>query len=149
MIRPAVPDDLDALCSLGERFTEQSDLPLTYDYELARAQIWGYIYQQDAILLVADHNGVIAGAALGMVEREFCKEPMGYLNKFFIEAEFRGLGVSRDLLEAFDKEAKIRGAAVVFASATAGMGERVEKLYVRLFEKNGYKVLGRVLVKEV
>ena len=67
----------------------------------------------------------------------------------YVEPEFRGLGTARELVEGFEIAAKRLGASIVFASATAGMGERVEALYVRLFEKFGYTVLGRVLFKEM
>ena len=59
------------------------------------------------------------------------------------------MGTARALVEAFQDEAKKLGASIVFASATAGMGDRVEKLYVRLFERYGFVTLGRILYKEI
>ena len=149
MIRLAIPDDLDALCSLGQRFTEQSDLPLTWAPVTARQTIWEMLHNKELIILVDDENGVLSGAIMGSLEHDFFIQTCAYIQKFFVEKEFRGLGVSQELLAAFERETKDRGASIVFAAATAGMGQRIEKLYVRLFEKHGYSVLGRVLVKEI
>lgn len=149
MIRPAKPEDLDAITDMMMRFTEESQLKLSYDREQIRNLTWRTIHSEGAVLLVGDSNGVLTGMIVGVIDDEFSLEPCVYINKFYIEKEFRGLGASRELLGAFDEECLNRGAALSFASSTAGMGERNEKLYVRLFEKKGYSTLGRVLVKDL
>lgn len=146
-IRPAQPADLEALTAMAERFVAETALPLTFDRENARDAIWTAMCGDQSILLVEQSGEVLAGAVLGFVEADFCAEKCGYITKLYVEKEFRGVGTSQALAEAFEAEARHRGAAVVFASATAGMGEMVEKLYVRLFERIGYEVLGRVVVK--
>jgi len=130
---------------MARRFVAETNLPYTFDEELTRETFWAGI-NSDAILLVDDHDGVIAGAVMGCLERDFCVEYSAYLTKLYVEKEFRGLAVSRNLLKAFLKETE--DAAIVFTSATAGMGERVEKLYVRLFERYGFHILGRIMFKE-
>lgn len=147
-VRSAEAKDLDALCGLAERFVGESDFNLTYSDEDSRQSFWSLIHDDDEILLISDNDGAIGGIVLGMVGRDFCVETCGYVMKFYVEREFRGLGVSRELLDAFERAAVAKGATILFASATAGMGPRVERLYVRLFEHHGYNVLGRVLVKE-
>lgn len=149
MIREARPEDLDSLCGMARRFVAETSLPLTYDAELTRQTLWSAIHSPENILLVSDSNGVLCSAVMGFIDRDFCVESCAYITKLYIEKEFRGLGASRSLLSAFDTEAKRRGAKVLFASATAGMGGRIESLYVKLFERAGYSVLGRVLVKEI
>ena len=146
MIRKALPEDLEELCSMLQRFVSETDLPLTFDLEIARETTWHHIHSEDSILLVYD-EGVLAGAVLGVIGRDFYMEKLAYLLQFYVEREFRGLGVSRDLLEAFNNEASKRGAKLIFASATAGMGERGEKMGTRLFERYGYKALGRIFFK--
>ncbi len=148
-IRNAVADDLNDLCAMAKRFVAESDLPFTYSDEASRRSFWHAIQNDDMILLVWADDDVIGGAVLGLVEQDFCYESMGYMLKFYVEQEFRGLDVSRELVRAFENAAARKGARIVFTSSTAGMGERVEKMYVRLFEKQGYNVLGRVLVKEI
>lgn len=150
MIREAQPQDLNDLCDMASRFVAETELPLTYDPERTRNTFWVAINNPDVILLVDDVDGVLAGAVMGAVEEdEFCEESCAYLTKLYCEKEFRGLGGARALASAFDVAARNAGASIVFASSTAGMGERVETLYVRLFERIGYTVLGRVLVKQL
>ena len=146
MIRPATPEDFVPLCNMARRFVGETNLPVTFDEELTRQTLWGAINDEGSILLVADHDGVLTGAIMGYMERDFCKEYSAYITKLYIEKEFRGLKVSMDLIRAFEIETK--EAVLLFTSATAGMGERVEKMYVHLFEHAGYSVLGRILVKE-
>ena len=67
-----------------------------------------------------------------------------YVTKLYAEKEFRGLKVSINLIKAFEEETK---GMLIFTSATAGISEEIEKMYVHLFEHAGYSVLGRVLVK--
>ncbi|MCH8330637.1 MAG: hypothetical protein IH946_04540 [Bacteroidetes bacterium] len=132
---------------MARRFVSETNLPLTFDEELTRDILWNAINDDNSILLVDDQDGVLAGAIMGYMDTDFCKEYSAYITKLFIEKEFRGFRVSMDLIRAFEEETK--NAKLLFTSATAGMGERIEKLYVHLFRKAGYSVLGRILVKEI
>ena len=130
-----------------ERFAGESTLPLTFDPQIARDALWAGMHQD--ILLVDDREGLLAGAVLGELGHEGSVETCAYLSKLYVEREFRGLGTSRALVAAFDQAAIARDARLCFASATAGMGDRVEALFVRLFERAGYQALGRVMVKDL
>lgn len=134
---------------MARRFVTETSLPLTYDAELTRQTLWAAIHGPENILLVSVSNGVLCGAIMGFVDRDFCAELTALVLKLYVEREFRGLSVSRELVMAFDAEARQRGAAIIFAAVTASMGERAEGLYVNLFQKTGYSILGRVLVKEI
>ncbi len=144
MIRRAQPEDLYPLCDMAQRFIAESGLPYTYDPDLARDTFWEGI--NSGILIVDDQDGILSGAIMGYMGRDFCIEYTAYITKLYIEKEFRGSSIARELVKAFLKETE--EAKLVFTSATAGMGERIEKLYVRLFERSGFNVLGRILVKE-
>jgi GNAT superfamily N-acetyltransferase len=149
IVRPAIEDDIPNLYDMCRRFIAETELPLTLSESGTIETFAKAIHRPSAILVVWESQDVLGGMVLGYVEKDFCEESCAYINKFYVEREFRGLGVSDELLAAFDAEALDRGAKVSFASATAGMGPTVEKLYVRLFERRGYNVLGRVLVKEL
>lgn len=150
IIRKAQLEDLPSLLLILRRFAAETQLPLTFDDEIAHHHILEIIDREDFIFLVEDDgNRLITGIIIGCVSRDFCVETCAYITKMYVEAPLRGWGTSRAMLEEFHEQAKLLGASVVFASSTAGMGDRVEKLYVNLFERYGYTVLGRVLVKEV
>ena len=147
LIRIATPEDLNALCSMARRFVAETEFPITYSEAHARRTLWTVIHS--AIALVWEGNETLGGAVIGQLEDDFTVEKLAYVSKFYIEKELRGLGVARELLSGFEAEVKRRGASLIYASATAGMGDRNELLYVRLFERQGYNVLGRVLIKDI
>lgn len=147
MIRDAEEKDLWPLCEMAEHFVLESNLPFTFDMELTKKLFWEAIHDEEAILLVDDQNGVVAGAIFGCMERDFCVEYIAYITKMYIEKEFRGVVKPWDLITAFEQRTK--KASIIFASATAGIDESIEKRFVNLFQKSGYSVLGRILVKEI
>jgi len=149
IIRKAVRSDLPILIPMARRFVEESNLPLTFDVNATASYLVSAMKSDNIIILVEADNGVVTGGILGSIDRDFCHELCAYVDKMYVESEFRGLGTARALVEAFQDEAKKLGASIVFASATAGMGDRVEKLYVKLFERYGFVTLGRVLYKEI
>ncbi len=149
IIRKAKLSDLKFLIPMSRRFVKESSLPFTFDVEATTSYLTYMMDSENTIVLVEDDDGVITGGIMGSVDRDFCRESSAYVIKMYVEAEFRGLGTARALVEAFQDEAKKLGASIVFASATAGMGDRVEKLFVRLFERYGFTILGRVLYKEI
>lgn len=147
MIKDATAENLDQLCDMAERFVAESTLPYTFAPEQTRELLWEAICGEDTIILVDVYEGVIAGAIMGYMERDFCIEYSAYITKMYVEKEFRGIISTRELISAFEK--RVEGASVIFASATAGIDERVEKLFVNLFKKSGYSVLGRIMVKDI
>jgi GNAT superfamily N-acetyltransferase len=149
MIRQAAPDDLEPLVRMARCFTEESGLPFTFNEARARKTVWACIHSEDIDfpVCVDDDSGLLAGALIVMYDSAYYDETAAFVDKFFVHKEFRGLGVSRELMDAVDKLCRARGASLIFASATAGMGERVEKLYVRLFERHGFRVFGRIIMR--
>ena len=146
MIRDAEPKDLDQLCDLAERFIKESQLPYTYDPVLTRKHYWEAIHDEELIIILDVQEDIVAGIVMGYVSKDFCVESSAYLTKFYVEKEFRGIIKAKDLIEAFEERTK--EAVITFASATSGIGERTEKLFVRLFERSGYYSLGRIMAKE-
>lgn len=148
-VRRVHSGDVETLVSMMRRFVGETDLPLTFDELGTRAMIEKGITAEHTIMLVWENNDVLGGLVFGSIGSELSVELCAYVHKFYVEQEFRGLGVSDELLKAFDQAAAAMGAQLSFSSATAGMGERVEQLYVSLFERNGYTVLGRILVRSI
>ena len=149
MVRCASAADFEALVGLARRFTAESGLPVSFDEDRARQTLWRAIHSPEVAVLVDDIDGVIGGGAIMTFEAEWTREVCAYVVKFYVERELRGLGSARALVAGLMAEARARSATLMFASATAGLGERVERLYVRLFERAGFNVLGRIVMKEL
>lgn len=147
MIKVATEDDIGGLLIMAKEFIEDSDLPYEYDGEASLNTFMTFIEHPETFVLVAKEGEIYQGLLMGAVDKEFTKEYSAYITKFYIRAEFRGSGLSRKMVEAFEDEAK--DAVVIYTAATAKMGERVEKMYVNLFRKFGYERLGQTMVKYV
>jgi len=146
LIRDAEPKDLDQLCDLAERFIAETQLPYTYDPELTRKHYWEAIHDEESIIILDVQDDIVAGIIMGYVCKDFCVESSAYLTKLYVEKDFRGIIKVQDLIDEFEERTK--EAVITFASATGGIGERTEKIFVRLFERSGYHVLGRIMAKE-
>lgn len=146
IIRKAAPGDYEALVSLAKDFTAESGLPLTFSAERARETLWASMHHPEIDFLV-EYDEVLTGAMILTYENNYYDETCAYVEKFFVHREFRGRGTSDNLLRAMIPACEARNAKLIFASATAGMGERIEKLYVRLFERHGFTVLGRIIMR--
>lgn len=147
--RPAVAEDFEALVDLARLFTNESGLPVTFNEDSARETLWACIHHPDVDLIVDSDDDVLLGATTVSYEASYTNEILAYVDKLFVHREFRGRGASDNLLRGIVKCCEDRGASLVFASATSGMGERVEKLYVRLFERHGFHVLGRIIMRKI
>lgn len=149
MIRRAVPSDLEQLVSCAKLFTNESGLPLTFNDAKARAAIWAMLHTDALDFIVDAEDGVVVGVVIVTYESTYYDETCAYVDKLFVHREFRGRGTSDALVEAVVDACRKRGASLIFASATAGMGEAIEKLFVRLFRRHGFKVLGRIIMRKV
>lgn len=146
MIRKAVESDIDQLLGMANRFIGESGLPLSFDRDIAYKTLELSI--DNSIFMVYDINGILAGAIMGYVQQEFTIEGCAYIVKLYVEPEFRGLGVSRSMVRAFDDEAARLGASCCFTSSGSLIGSNGEKLYDNLFIKQGYLPSGRAMVKD-
>ena len=147
MIRQAIEADYEPLVNLARMFVGESGLPVTFNEERSRKTIWSLMHNPGVDFLVGLEDGVLYGTVIVIYEAEHYDETCAYVDKFFIHKEFRGLETSNELMRAMLSACDKRNARAVFASATARMGERVEKLYVRLFERHGFSVLGRIIMR--
>lgn len=143
-IRPATLEDMPQLLQMGEKLCEPS--PLTFSPEGARKTI-SIIVQNDIVLVEDVGDGVLSGFIFGYVIQEFTVEPCAHVDMFYVEPELRGKGTSRALLNGFETEAIARGAKIIYAATHTGAGTRVEQLYVNLFKRFGYEVVGRTLAR--
>ena len=151
IIRRANRGDVTFLIPMFRRFVQETGLPFTFDVEATTFYLISMIEIENVIILVEEEedDGILTGVIVGSVDQDCCHELCAYVVKMYVEVEFRGLGTSRALVEAFQDEVKKLGASIIFASSTAGMGNKVEKLYVNLFGHYGFETLGRVLYKEI
>jgi GNAT superfamily N-acetyltransferase len=145
MVRLATPDDLAALGRLGatlmrthyafdpKRFLAPGDDPEGGYAWFLDTQL----REHDAVVLVAEHDGVVVGYVYAGLEPLSWKElrgPAGFIHDIVIDDRARGTGVARELLAAAVRWLTERGAPRVMLW-TATQNARAQ----RVFEAAGFK----------
>jgi ribosomal protein S18 acetylase RimI-like enzyme len=141
-IRTAAPLDAQVLGAFGtllvalhhkfdpQRFVETTrNTPSGYARFLERK-----INDPNAILLVAEQDGMLLGYAYGEMEGYdymSLRGPAGVMHDLFVDASRRREGIGRLLLEAMLSEIKTRGAERVVLS-TAQQNETAQQLFAAL-----------------
>lgn len=114
----------------------------------AFGQFWATLYGADmGRILIAEHAGEIVGA-LGYSWHPDCYTGAKVIHEQFlwVYPEHRASGVGRELIAAFEAQAKKLGAGWAFLCNLVGLaGEKMDAFYTR----NGYQQMERVYWKNM
>jgi GNAT superfamily N-acetyltransferase len=146
IIRVATTADIPAILKAAEFFVSESSYGMEFDAQNATEYLELILNHDDAVVFISDDARAIL---IATIATDWCKKPVCYVEKLYISPEHRGTGVSRVLVSALLNFAKLRECSHVFCTATAGMGDRVSKLFENLFAKSGFTACGQVIVKEM
>jgi len=156
-VREAAPADLDALVKMHHRTIQHlvadpphgfsGDPAATPDHERLFNDFQEAVDGEDAVLLVAEIGGELAGSALGIIE-EFSDELVEapYLTVMYVATadEWRRRGVAGRLLDEMEQVARRRGLRIlelrVWANNETALG---------LYERFGYKMLEHRMAKRL
>ena len=144
-VRKARQSDIEAMVEIGRRFTEETRYGVAFDDEKALVTFSQYLLSPDCDILLAEAGGRLLGGAMLAEADEFQAKPFCYITKFFILPEGRGTYAARNLLQSIRIWAEHRGCSHVFSTATAGLSEREQRLFVNLMKRDGYRDVGPVL----
>lgn len=126
-VQNASLEDLEALYEIEKGcFTEEA---------FSKEQISHFLKASDAVNLVAQVNGKVAGFILGLIEHHR-KSCVGHVYTIDVASRYRRMGVGLKLLEAIEEDFRKRGAEACFLEV------RFNNLAAReLYRKNGYTEL--------
>jgi GNAT superfamily N-acetyltransferase len=154
-IRPAGPDDLDALADMGERFFAYSPFgqAVRYDRDAARAAIAHHatpgtmLTESNSVVLVAEAKGEIVGGFVGFVGPVWFNPAARVATElaWWVAESHRGGSAAIKLYRAFEAWADARGVDVIVMSDLVVDGETPA---ARLFEKLGYVTVERAHIKQ-
>jgi len=144
VIRVATVDDIPALLKLAEKFVSESSYGMEFDEAGAAEYLETILNHPEAALFVTDD---VSAGILCTIAKDWCVRPVLYVEKMYVSPKERGRGLSRALVCAAIAYAKLNDCSHIFSTATAGMGERVSKMFQNLFAKDGFTHCGGVLVK--
>lgn len=145
-VRLATAADVPAILAMAEAFVRESDYGMTFDSERSADYLALLLQQPDVLVLIGDDGqaGIIATVA-----SDWCAQPVCYVEKLFLMPASRGSGIARALVAAVVEFARQHQCSHVFATATAGMGENVGRLFTNLFRKFAFDECGPVLFRKL
>jgi GNAT superfamily N-acetyltransferase len=145
----ATEEDVTALCELAKAFIEESNYGWTY-YEAAAAGRFTYhINDPESLVLIGGDNGTPAGFAIASWDRDFTREAVAYVVKFYVAPKYRGTRLARKMVDNICEWSLTNGCKHIFATNTANIEGRQDTMFSNLFSKYGFKVQGVCLAKEV
>ena len=143
MIRVATENDIIAIEKLCFEFASNSMYGKVMKYSSEKAfeciKSWDIIY-------VADIDNKLVGFGSLVIATEFFDEKEADVNKFYVQPEYRGTGIARQLAECLVKCAIANNARVIYALCGSGIDDKNDKLFENLWKKYGLKKTGCLMV---
>jgi GNAT superfamily N-acetyltransferase len=139
MVRPATRDDLEALGRMGAllmrtHYAFDSHRFLAPGGDAEQGYAWfleTQLNDRDAVVLIAEHDGIVAGYVYAGLEPLSWKElrgPAGFIHDIVVEESARGEGLARELLNAAVQWLRERGAPRVMLW-TAAQNVRAQHVF--------------------
>lgn len=146
IIRHAALEDVPALVALGRDMHDESPRFRGLPYDETQVTYVGrnLIENEDGLVLVAEHDGQLAGMLAGVaVQHFFCAEFYATDLVFYVVPEHRGSSAAFRLLAQWRTHWRSRGVTeLVLGVSTEVHPERTMRLYERL----GYRRSGGIMV---
>ena len=140
-VREAMVDDLPEILRMGRLFAEGCGIDVEFDEISAEAT---------ALALMEDDNGCLyidrGGMLGGIVYPHYFNHGKTIAQELFwwCDPEARGTGVGRELFQAFEAWAQVRGATHISMIALAS-----QKPVGRLYERRGYRAMESTYVRMI
>ena len=146
-LRIADHSDIDAILEIIEEGNQESRFTGEYDSWTARNYLKHFLEIPDADICLAELDGELLGGVMMCASWEWCKQPLGYVVKFWVRKAGRRTQAARFLMKFIDDFAAEYQCSAVYATATAELDAREQKLFENLFYKNGFADVGATLKK--
>ncbi len=144
-VQRATATDLDRFSSIIKEAIDETSYDLSFSAANARQHIWNYISTDETDVLFIEQNDEIVAGALVAESLEFHDRPLCYVGKFWVAKRGRSSGLGRLLVEGVLDWATSRSCSHVFITATAGLADREQRLFVNLMKRTGFAESGAVL----
>ncbi len=127
ILRPASPDDLDALLSLEETVFVAD--------RMSRRSLRHVLCARSAQVVIAEEEGLVAGCAVLLFRRS---SPIARLYSIAVDPCSRGHGIGAALLAACDNAARARGCHAIRLEV-----HHKNRAAIARYRKAGYREFGR------
>lgn len=139
----AAIEDIPRIVEFIRQFIEESGWGFSHDAAVSTLQLIQNIEYPDADVIVSE-----AGFAVVLADQDFCKERIGFLNKFYIAKEHRRTTAGRELAQAVVNWFDTHGCYVSYATSTSMIPGAI-CAFTNLMRKYGYETCGPTLVRHV
>lgn len=139
-------DDVDGIQGLmyPTYFNESIYNTQEYDHDMTKKTITNWL---DNVCVVAKHKDKIIAVASMYYSKTYYKTPQADIEMFYVHPDFRGYGVSRDLVRILVDNADANKCSAIYTSCASGISVKNDKQYQNLFKKFGFNKLGTEMVK--
>lgn len=138
---------IPALCELVREFIQESNWGFTHDSDVCSLAFYDYILSEESIVLAAEIDNKLVAFAVAVTSKDFCAEMQGFLNKFYVSANYRktraAILLTQHLAAWFDS----RGCVYSFATSTSGISDRAICTFSKLMRKYGFEDCGPTLAR--
>lgn len=149
ILRFATAEDLDPITTMSVRMNEASNYNLPFNYAHARKYVWAYIGADEADIILADVDGEMMGGAMITESLEFHDQPFCYVGKFWLLPASRHTNAARQVMLAMLNWAKEHKCSHIFITATAGLDDKQQRLFINLMKRGGLEESGPVMFKRI
>ena len=119
LIRPARPDDIDAVLDLAQVLA----ITFTLDHDTFESTFATVIESQDAHLLVAELGGHVTGYLLGFEHPSFfANGPVAWVEEIAVTADYRRHTIGSSLMAAFENRVRDRDGRLIALATTRASG---------------------------
>lgn len=140
-------DIVEVLINIGKMFVKETDYPITFNRQKVYDRLHNAFFSNDGdIIVVRDGWGNFGGGSIVYAVADYQDEKFGYIEKFFVNPEYRREGVGRMLAEKSARWFDEKGCVLSFTTSTANIGET--RQYTNLMAKYQYTDIGPTLVRE-
>ena len=146
-LRTATESDISGILDIVEEADNESFFKGDYDRWTASYYLQNFIDDDHSVIMLATKDGEIMGAVIMAASWEFWKKPIAYVVKFWIKVAGRRTRAARLLVGYIEQFAREHECTDVYATATAELDEKEQRLFENLFYKNGFSNVGATMRK--
>ena len=147
-LRFAYEKDIDLLIEGFREAHGESAFKGEFDVEMARNYISNFLNMRYSKFRIAVQDDEILGGVMMAASYEWCRQPLAYVVKFWVFKKGRRTRAARLLMDYVDQFAKEYDCSAIYATATAELDNREQKLFENLFHRNDFVDVGATLRKD-
>lgn len=139
-------DEKEILDLIYRNYLQETDFR-SFDPDIENTKKFIKNWIENFCFIGKDKNGAIIGIISFYGVHSYFKQLEMEVDILYVLPEWRGTGLSRDLVSNLINQSDKNGVSAIYTSCRSRINDRNDKLYQNLFSKFGFDVLGTELVR--